>query len=88
MYVWARHDLAVAMGSVGFCLAVAQATGVALAPGSAFGRAGEGMVRFALVQPPPLLEEAARRVAVWAAEKAAEMSAEAEKAAEKAALRN
>ena len=41
----------------------AQQTGVAVAPGRAFGVSGEGYVRFALVQPPEVLQEAARRLA-------------------------
>ena len=61
MYVWARppglND------SVAYAVQAARETGVALAPGRAFGVLGEGYVRFALVQPPELLDEAVRRLA-------------------------
>ena len=35
--------------SLGFCLELMEKTGVIVTPGSAFGREGEGYVRFALV---------------------------------------
>lgn len=65
MYVWARPRNAAGQGlgdSVAYALRVARETGVALAPGRAFGALGEGYVRFALVEPPELLLEAARRL--------------------------
>lgn len=60
MYAWARvPDL---RDSVGFAVRAAGDTGVAVSPGRAFGARGEGFVRLALVQPPEMLVEAARRL--------------------------
>lgn len=64
MYVWARPPGL--SDSVAFAEGLARETGVALAPGRAFGSQGEGHVRFALVQPPEKLREAARRAAGFA----------------------
>ena len=61
MYVWARPPSLI--DSVAYTIRAAEQTGVALAPGRAFGAQGEGYVRFALVQPPDLLREAAARLA-------------------------
>ena len=61
MYVWARPPGL--SDSVAYAVRAARETGVALAPGRAFGVLGEGYVRFALVQPPELLAEAVRRLA-------------------------
>ncbi|SMB82544.1 aminotransferase class I/II-fold pyridoxal phosphate-dependent enzyme [Deinococcus hopiensis] len=61
MYVWAR--VPGLTDSVEYALRAAEETGVAVSPGRAFGPAGEGFVRFALVQPPEVLTEAARRLA-------------------------
>ncbi len=61
MYVWARPPGL--QDSVAYAVRAARETGVALAPGRAFGVLGEGYVRFALVQPPELLAEAVRRLA-------------------------
>ncbi|WP_424952423.1 aminotransferase class I/II-fold pyridoxal phosphate-dependent enzyme [Deinococcus sp.] len=61
MYVWAQPPGL--QDSVAYALRAARETGVALAPGRAFGGLGEGYVRFALVQPPELLLEAVRRLA-------------------------
>ncbi|WP_407540371.1 aminotransferase class I/II-fold pyridoxal phosphate-dependent enzyme [Deinococcus radiomollis] len=66
MYVWARPLDEQGRGvqdSVAYAVRAARQTGVALAPGRAFGANGEGYVRFALVQPPELLLEAVRRLA-------------------------
>ncbi|UBV41924.1 aminotransferase class I/II-fold pyridoxal phosphate-dependent enzyme [Deinococcus taeanensis] len=60
MYAWAR--VPGVSDSVGFAVRAAELTGVAVSPGAAFGRGGEGFVRFALVQPPEVLREAARRL--------------------------
>ncbi len=61
MYAWARPPGLT--DSVAFAEALARETGVALAPGRAFGQQGEGHLRFALVQPPERLREAVRRAA-------------------------
>ena len=60
MYVWAAPPGL--SDSLAYAVRVAEQTGVALAPGRAFGEAGEGYLRFALVQPPDVLREAARRI--------------------------
>jgi aspartate/methionine/tyrosine aminotransferase len=60
MYVWA--ELPENTNSFDFCELLCTQTGVALAPGRAFGLQGEGWVRFALVQPPEKLEEAVKRL--------------------------
>ncbi|WP_420595024.1 aminotransferase class I/II-fold pyridoxal phosphate-dependent enzyme [Deinococcus sp.] len=63
MYVWARPPGLT--DSVAYAVRVAEQTGVALAPGRAFGAQGEGYVRFALVQPPDMLREAAVRLGAF-----------------------
>lgn len=60
MYAWAR--VPGVQDSVSFAVRAAEETGVAVSPGRAFGERGEGFVRFALVQPPGVLREAARRL--------------------------
>jgi aspartate/methionine/tyrosine aminotransferase len=60
MYVWA--ELPANTNSFEFCEQLCLQTGVAIAPGRAFGIQGEGWVRFALVQPPTKLEEAVLRL--------------------------
>lgn len=61
MYVWAR--VPGLRDSVAYAVRAAEQTGVAISPGRAFGTQGEGFVRFALMQPPQTLQEAARRLA-------------------------
>lgn len=60
MYVWTRLPPGV-RDSFAFTLALAEETGVCLAPGRAFGEEGEGFVRFALVREPDALSQAVRR---------------------------
>lgn len=60
MYIWVA--LPANTNSFEFCEQLCLQTGVALAPGRAFGIQGEGWVRFALVQPPAKLEEAVLRL--------------------------
>jgi aspartate/methionine/tyrosine aminotransferase len=60
MYVWV--ELPKQTNSFEFCEHLCRSTGVALAPGRAFGVQGENWVRFALVQPPSQLEEAVKRI--------------------------
>jgi len=62
MYLWAKLPDRYADDSVKFCLDLLDATGVALAAGSGFGKHGEGYVRFALVYPPEVLREAAHKI--------------------------
>lgn len=49
--------------SVEFCYELLDRTGLLCTPGSAFGSLGEGYVRFALVQPVPVMEEVVTAVA-------------------------
>jgi aspartate/methionine/tyrosine aminotransferase len=62
MYLWAKLPDLYAHDSAKFCLDLLKSTGVALAPGSGFGKHGEGYVRFALVYPPEILQEAAIKI--------------------------
>jgi len=48
-----------------FCLDLLEKTGVMCVPGSSFGEGGEGWVRFALIQPPERLVEAAERISEY-----------------------
>ncbi|MFC4427962.1 aminotransferase class I/II-fold pyridoxal phosphate-dependent enzyme [Deinococcus navajonensis] len=61
MYAWAQ--VPGLTDSVTFAVRAAEQTGVAVSPGRAFGARGEGFVRFALVQPPEVLRQAAQRLA-------------------------
>ena len=45
-----------------FCMDLLEKAGVICVPGSSFGEGGEGWLRFALTQPPAILEEAAARI--------------------------
>ncbi|WP_339093758.1 aminotransferase class I/II-fold pyridoxal phosphate-dependent enzyme [Deinococcus sp. VB142] len=60
MYAWAR--VPGLRDSVAYAVRAAEQTGVAVSPGRAFGERGEGFVRFALVQPPEVLREAAAKL--------------------------
>ena len=48
-----------------FCMELLEKAGVICVPGSCFGEGGEGWLRFALIQPPERLEEAAARIGVY-----------------------
>jgi aspartate/methionine/tyrosine aminotransferase len=63
MYIWAPLPLPWSAASKEFCLRLVEQTGVALAPGVGFGKAGEGYVRIALVHPPAVLEAAIAQIA-------------------------
>jgi len=63
MYVWAKLPEPWTNNSVGFCTQLVETTGVAASPGSGFGKFGEGYVRFALVQEPPVLQAAVEKIA-------------------------
>lgn len=56
MFVWAPVPKGFS-NSVEFSFALLERTGLLCAPGSAFGPLGEGHVRFALVQPVPVIKE-------------------------------
>ena len=62
MYLWAKLPEPWTGNSIDFCTQLVQATGVAVAPGAGFGKAGEGYVRFALVHAPDILESAAEQI--------------------------
>lgn len=61
MYAW--WELPSKTDSLTFAQTLARETGVALAPGAAFGSLGEGFVRFALVREEQALREAVARLA-------------------------
>ncbi|MEQ8968789.1 MAG: LL-diaminopimelate aminotransferase [Coleofasciculus sp. C1-SOL-03] len=63
MYVWAKLPQPWEQNSIQFCTQLVEETGVAASPGAGFGNAGEGYVRFALVQEPEVLETAVQRIA-------------------------
>ena len=65
MYVWAKLPEPWANNSVGFCVDLVQNTGVAVAPGAGFGKAGEGYVRFALVHNSDILSRAVEKISVF-----------------------
>jgi acetylornithine/N-succinyldiaminopimelate aminotransferase len=62
MYIWAKLPDRWATHSVEFCTQLVEQTGVAVSPGSGFGKSGEGYVRFALVHSPEILEAAISRI--------------------------
>lgn len=62
LYLWAKLPASWQGNSMEFCTQLVEATGVALAPGSGFGQAGEGYVRMALVRDAEKLEEAALKI--------------------------
>lgn len=63
LYVWAKLPEPWCQDSVRFCTELVKATGVAVSPGAGFGKAGEGYVRFALVEPVEILEAAVDKIA-------------------------
>ena len=65
MYLWAKLPKKWQNSSMEFCTKLVAQTGVALAPGSGFGKAGEGYVRLALVKEPQILELAVQKISVF-----------------------
>jgi len=63
MYVWA--PVPTRQSSFDFTVSLLQNAGVAVIPGSAFGKCGEGYIRIALVQPEERLVEAVGRIKNW-----------------------
>lgn len=63
MYIWAKLPPVWSQNSIEFCTQLVKKTGVAASPGAGFGKAGEGYVRFALVQEPAILETAVEKIA-------------------------
>lgn len=62
MFVWAPLPKGY-HNSVDFCFDLLERSGLLCTPGSAFGELGEGHVRFALVQPVPVMQEIVAAVA-------------------------
>ena len=62
MFVWAPLPKGY-HNSVDFCFELLERSGLLCTPGSAFGQLGEGHVRFALVQPVPVMQEIVSAVA-------------------------
>ena len=63
MYLWTRLPReAAGMNATEFCEGLIKEEGVVIVPGSGFGPAGEGFVRFSLIQPPAVLREAVARI--------------------------
>jgi LL-diaminopimelate aminotransferase len=60
MFVWA--EIPNGISSREFSIRMLEEAGVAVTPGSAFGAAGEGFVRIALVQPEDRLRQAAQKI--------------------------
>lgn len=60
MFVWAK--IPAGWKSRDFAFELIEQAGVAVIPGDAFGKQGEGYVRIAMVQPPERLSEAAERI--------------------------
>ena len=65
MYVWAKLPSSWNKNSVEFCKQLVEATGVAVSPGSGFGKCGEGYVRFALVHDIPILRDAVQKISLF-----------------------
>ncbi len=61
MFAWAALPKGYT-DSNAFCMELMEKTGVVCTPGSAFGKMGEGYVRFALVLPPEEIEKACRAI--------------------------
>jgi LL-diaminopimelate aminotransferase len=62
LFVWARIPNG-RMDSMAFCMELMDRAGVIVTPGSSFGPAGEGYVRFALVMPPEKIRDAVDAIA-------------------------
>jgi alanine-synthesizing transaminase len=63
MFLWAKMPEAFrSMGSLPFALHVLEKGSVSISPGIGFGAAGEGFVRFALIEDEPRTREACRRI--------------------------
>lgn len=65
MFAWAKLPDRWADRSVEFCVRLAETTGVAVAPGAGFGKAGEGYLRFALVRDAEVLRASVDRLAAF-----------------------
>lgn len=63
MYIWAKLPAPWENRSMEFCIKLVETTGIAIAPGLGFGKAGEGYIRIALVHPPEVLVRAVQTIA-------------------------
>ncbi|MDR7415936.1 MAG: aminotransferase class I/II-fold pyridoxal phosphate-dependent enzyme [Armatimonadota bacterium] len=63
LYLWIR--LPEGTDDVAFSVGLLRETGIAVSPGQGFGPGGRGYIRVALVQPPEILAEAARRLSAF-----------------------
>lgn len=78
MFVWARiPHVYRKLDSFEATAKLIEEAHVAVSPGSGFGPAGEGFVRFALIEDPPRIEEACRRIGKALASASAESSSNA-----------
>jgi aspartate/methionine/tyrosine aminotransferase len=66
MYIWAKLPDGLGVNDLEFCQQLVAETGIALSPGRGFGPGGVGYVRFALVQPEAVLQQAAETVGRFA----------------------
>lgn len=66
MYIWGKLPDGLGVNDLEFCQQLVQHTGIALSPGRGFGPGGVGYVRFALVQPEAVLQQAAETVGAFA----------------------
>ena len=58
-----------ALGSVDFCMKLAEEAGVSFFPGGGFGQEGEGFVRMALVEPEARMQQACERIGTFLGKK-------------------
>jgi alanine-synthesizing transaminase len=66
MFVWAELPPGIReKGSMAAALDLIERAQVASAPGLGFGDGGEGYLRFALIEDPPRITEACKRIALW-----------------------
>lgn len=78
MFVWTRLPKVLApLGSFGATTELIERAHVAVSPGSGFGPAGEGFVRFALIEDPPRIAEACQRIGRLLADKEQPLQAHA-----------
>ena len=62
MFVWAKIPGG-RTDSMVFCMELMEKTGLIGVPGSSFGSLGEGFMRFALVEPVPVMQEIVKAIA-------------------------
>ena len=62
MFVWAKIPGG-RTDSMAFCMELMEKTGLIGVPGSSFGSLGEGFMRFALVEPVPVMQEIVKAIA-------------------------